>query len=280
MATLRSVLLHLDASPRSAARTAIARRLALAHDATITALYAVTPTLYDMPYVLAAGAAEALPALQELDAQRRAAARAIFDRALGDLPTRAVWQELARPPLAAALARHALCADLLVLGQHDGNDAQRGVPADFVPSVVIASGRPALVVPYVGEFDRSAREPLIAWKATREAARAVLAALPLLRGAERVHVTASEADNDETDGATVADLERYLRLHGVTAPLRNHGPVDPDTPGEGLLSLAADCGADLLVMGCYGHSRARELVLGGATRTVLAAMTVPLLTAH
>ena len=80
--------------------------------------------------------------------------------------------------------------------------------------------------------------------------------------------------------AAADSLEGYLRLHGVAAPIQRHGAVASSSAGDGLLSLAADVGADLLVMGCYGHSRARELVLGGASRTVLKSMTLPVLMAH
>jgi nucleotide-binding universal stress UspA family protein len=81
-------------------------------------------------------------------------------------------------------------------------------------------------------------------------------------------------------GDQAGALEDYLRLHGVEAPIQRRAAVPSGEPGEGLLSLAADAGADLLVMGCYGHSRTRELVLGGATRTVLQSMTLPVLMAH
>jgi nucleotide-binding universal stress UspA family protein len=86
------------------------------------------------------------------------------------------------------------------------------------------------------------------------------------------------AEPADRRGAAIG-IEAYLALHGVQAVLEQQAAV-PDEPGELLLSRAADLGADLLVMGCYGHSRAREFVLGGATRTVLASMTLPVLMCH
>lgn len=286
MNSLRSILLHLDASPRSAVRLRLARTLAAQHEARVTALYGVTPTFLTLPLAIGDGSAVMVPVLEQIDADHRAAARATFDRERdrsggGEL----LWAELGTEPVIPGFTAQALFADLLVLGQHDPLDAEAaGVPADFVESVLVGSGRPALVVPYAGAFTGIGGDVLVAWKPTREAARAVACALPLLQRARSVHVVGWSAD---TGAATAADqparldLAGYLRLHGVEPKLRYHNGAPSEVGvGEGLLSLAADVGADLLVMGCYGHSRARELVLGGATRTILRSMTVPVLMAH
>jgi nucleotide-binding universal stress UspA family protein len=279
MSTLRSILLHLDASPRSATRLSLARELAATHGARVTALYAVTPSLFDLPFAMAEGAAEMLPLLRQIDTDRRNGARALFDRSASSIAPPMHWRELGTEPPIPGVIRHALCTDLLVLGQHDARDAEAvGIPPDFIPSVLIGSGRPALVIPYADVCTTMGTTVLIAWKPTRESARAVTAALPLLQRARQIHLT---CETDESEPASrTSDIEDYLRCHGVQAPLRLHVSVLPDAPGEGLLSLAADTGADLLVMGCYGHSRARELVLGGASRTVLKSMTLPVLMAH
>ena len=279
MSTLRSILLHLDASPRSAVRLLLARELAAQHGASVTALYANPPSLFDLPFAVTDGAAEVLPLLRQIDTDRRNDARVLFDRAVSTATLPMQWRDLGAAPLIPGVAQHALCADLLVLGQHDGNDAASvGIAPDFIPSVLMASGRAALVIPYVDVCATLGREPLIAWKATREAARAVTAAIPLLQRARRIHLVA-EAEGEAGAGGA-HELEAYLHLHGVQALLQRHAAVRVDTPGDDLLSLAADAGADLLVMGCYGHSRARELVLGGASRTVLKSMTLPVLMAH
>jgi len=295
MNALRSILLHLDASPRSAVRLALAQDLARRHGAAVTALYAVMPAAIEMPYAYAEGAAGLLPILQQLDAQRRNGARALFDRANSSASANTTagakpgatsgatsgapmqWRELAGSMLYPGTQRHALCFDLLLLGQYD-EDAEppSGVPRDFVASTLVESGKPAIVVPCVGDFTSVGKDVLIAWKTTRESARAVAAAMPLLAKAHKVHVVA-EAD---TTPSELADLEAWLRVHGCEAKLERHGALPAESPGDGLLSLAADASADLLVMGCYGHSRARELVLGGATRTVLKTMTLPVLMAH
>ena len=119
---------------------------------------------------------------------------------------------------------------------------------------------------------------LIGWNATPQAAHAVTAALPWLRSARHVHVLEAM----DTEGEPISDgldIAQYLQLHGIAASMHREGSAHANA-GDAMLSLATRVGADLLVMGCYGHSRVRELVLGGATRTVLDSMTLPVLMAH
>ena len=148
MSTLRSILLHIDASPRCVQRLALAHALAARDEARVTALYASTPTALSLPLVMGHGVAEMLPVLQQLDIDCRDNIKALFDRAQADTTTPFLWNELREAPLIPGFARHALCADLLVLGQHDPSDPLTvGVPSDFVPSVLIASGRPGAASP-------------------------------------------------------------------------------------------------------------------------------------
>lgn len=279
MSALRSILLHIDASARSGKRLTLAHELAAQHDARVTALYASSPTALSLPFVMAQGAADMLPMLQQLDIDYRDNAKALFERSEATATPPFVWRELSDGAVIPGVAGHALCTDLLILGQYDASDPLTvGVPSDFVPSVLLASGRPALVVPYVDTGTTFGQQALIAWKPTRESAHAVTAAIPFLRHSKRIHLAIADERGAIAEQAVA--LEDYLRLHGVQAPIQRHSPVPAQTPGDGLLSLAADVGADLLVMGCYGHSRARELVLGGASRTVLKSMTLPVLMAH
>jgi nucleotide-binding universal stress UspA family protein len=274
-ASLRSLLVQVDGSARCPQRLAVAAELSHRFDARLEALFAVTPPLLDLAYSYAA---ESLPLqlLQDLYLGWRDRALAHFEAARLD---RACWAELPpSAPLLPAFVEQARFADLMVLGQHDPGDLEREVPADFVPSVIVDSGRPALVLPYAGRFDTFGRHALVAWKPSGASLRALVGALPLLRSAERVTVLEwGSAPVDRREGAL--DIDGYLQLHGVQATLERQSDA-PAEVGELLLSRAADLGADLLVMGCYGHSRAREFVLGGATRTVLASMTLPVLMAH
>lgn len=277
--TITQLLVHLDATARSAGRLELACSIAKAHGAAVTALYAVTPTVLELPYVPEAGPSVAA-VLAGNDEQHRAAARAAFDRARATLEVPLAWAEVGDAPVLPAFSRQALYADLLVLGQHDPSEAAAaGVPGDFPEAVMALSGKAALVLPYAKQPAEVGATVAIAWKPTRESARALAAALPLLQQARRVHVLSWPAGEDDIQGDRL-DLEGYLRLHGIEPAWHREGGAEPGVLGELLLSRACDLGADLLVMGCYGHSRMREWVLGGTSRTVLQSMTLPVLMAH
>ena len=275
---LQSLVVHADAGPHAEMRLRIARSLAQRHDAAMTAVYAATPAAAQLPVTIESAAIGPLyTLLADVDRARREDAKARFEaiRAAAGAPM--AWEGAEGLAPFRSFARRALLADLLVLGQHDGGAPDVGVPADFVESVLMQSGTPALVVPYVPVQSTLGTCALIAWKETAASARALRAALPLLEFANEVHVASWHGDDeDETDPDAVA---AFLGRHGIASRVRR-APAKGDEVGDRLLSLAAEVSADLLVMGCYGHSRARELVLGGATRTVLRSMTLPVLMAH
>jgi nucleotide-binding universal stress UspA family protein len=168
--------------------------------------------------------------------------------------------------------------DLVVMGQPNPDIASNGLrPGD----VVLGAGRPALMVPYAGDFAELGRRILVAWNGTREAARALHDAMFLIEGAEAVTVL-------EVDPPDVEEGSPDLRVPHVVAALKRHGvaakgetTVSDGTPvADIILSLAADLDADLIVMGAWGHSRLREFVLGGASRRIFDEMTVPVLMSH
>jgi len=146
---------------------------------------------------------------------------------------------------------------------------------------LIGNGGPVLMTPYTGKDVKIAENVLVAWNCTREAARAVKDALPLLTRARKVTVMTigpRPADGESPD-ASAADVARFLSRHGIHAETVFDANVAIDA-GEWLLSRASDLGAQLIVMGAYGHTRLRELILGGVTRTLLKEMTVPVLMSH
>jgi len=275
----RQLLVHLDATRAAPLRLTAARGVAQEHGAALAALYATVPVFLELPY-----SPEVTPGvaatLMDIDRTRRTAARKAFDETLRTPGPTATWAETDEVPIIPAFARQALFADLLVLGQREeGDGASYAVPPDFTESVLLASGRPALVVPYVGCPGPIGGTIAIAWKETREAARAVTAALPMLKRSTAVHVLSWEEEAAPEVQGHRLDLDGWLRLHGVEATWHRGGTA-PAGLGELLLSRTFDLGADLLVMGCYGHSRSREWVLGGTTRSVLHGMTLPVLMAH
>jgi nucleotide-binding universal stress UspA family protein len=178
-------------------------------------------------------------------------------------------------------ALHARYVDLTILGQLDPDRGDAELIRPRPEQVTLASGRPILVVPYAGHFATVGRRVLIGWNATREATRAVNDAMPLLIEADVVTVLTIDA-REGPDGhgeLPGADISLHLARHGVKAAVER--TVSAGIPvGDVLLSRAADLGADLLVIGAYGHSRVRELLLGGATRSILQSMTLPVLMSH
>jgi nucleotide-binding universal stress UspA family protein len=180
----------------------------------------------------------------------------------------------------AGISLQARYCDLVVVGQTDLDEPSSTTLPDFPEFVVMNSGRPVLIVPYVGTYDSIAKRPLIAWDASTSATRAVTAAIPLLRRAENVDVVVFNADShgDAHGEQPGADIGLYLTRHGIKVNVvRQKTDIDV---GNALLSIATDLGSDMLVMGGYGHSRFREILLGGVTRTVLQSMTVPIFMSH
>jgi nucleotide-binding universal stress UspA family protein len=180
--------------------------------------------------------------------------------------------------LVDAMTLHARYADLVVIGQTDASENSH-VPADFPERLVLAGGRPVLILPAVGSFATIGKRILVAWNPSREATRAVTDAIPLLQRADNVHVMAVNPKAGEHGSVPGADIGLYLARHGVRVEIKADHGAEIDVGNE-LLSRAADLDADLIVMGGYGHSRLKEWVLGGATRTILESMTAPVLMSH
>ena len=279
--TYKHLLVHLDDGKGCARRVDAAAKLAARHGAHLTGVYAMVeiPLLHYIqeqipPDVRATIAAEA---------QARAeAALKIFRTAVepSGIAYEARVDHALGTTLASVLSMHARYADLVVLGQPNPNelpDGGRRLPEE----VVLSCGRPALIVPY----DWTARgtlgeRVLIAWDAGREAARAVSDALPILKRAASVLVVSINPKSTPFGHGELpgADISLHLARHGIKAEVQSIEAGQMEV-GEALLSFATDRGRDLLVMGAYAHSRLRELVLGGVTRTVLERMT-PVLMAH
>ncbi len=176
------------------------------------------------------------------------------------------------------LALDARCADLAVVSQFDPDDpAYQYIPGSLPEQVVLVSGRPVLILPHKPGVAKIGSCVLIAWDSSLAATRAVYQALPLLRGAARCLICAFSV-TDRSDHAPAAELAKYLGRHGVACETQHCAA--PLTDGAQLLDVAASLAADLIVMGCYGRSHFRELMLGGITETILRTATVPVLMSH
>lgn len=277
----KTVLVPLDASPRCAARVALAVRLAAAHDSHLIGL---APTgLPDVIVSMNSAVPDAVECIQ---------LSATFLRKRAETVAGAFEQQAAAAGVASfearvvedepldAVVRLGRCCDLVVVGQTDPRIDVDGVARDFPQQVVLHTGTPVLIVPFLGSFAAVGTRVAIAWKGTREAARALHDALPLLRTASQVVLLEIGEDGAEApkDDDAMGDARSWLARHGVASEAR----FEPRTIGVGdaVLSLVSELSSDLIVMGGYGHSRLHEWVLGGATRQLLAQMTVPVLMSH
>jgi nucleotide-binding universal stress UspA family protein len=175
-------------------------------------------------------------------------------------------------PAAQLIAEHAAYADLTIVEQSETDQ--------IAETVLMGSGRPVLIVPYVGNFTSVGRRVVIAWKRSREAARAVNDALPILKQADDIKVlTIGPPAGRDDDKKSAMRLTDHLARHGVKASVEQLIFTDiPDATV--LLNYVSDDGADLIVAGGYSHSRARELAFGGVTRTLLQEMIAPVLLSH
>ncbi len=273
--SFRTLLVQVDESPHAAARVATAVRVSCDVGARLVGLY-LMPQLAAFDVALPGDMAK-----QQFHVRRQAqdAAEQAFLAAAAAGNLNAVeWRAPRGDPLNAAVA-HARCADLFVAGQEDRRAAGTHVN-DLVVTVLLASGRPVLVVPYIGAAKTFGQKVLIASDGGQEAARAIADAMPLLERAQRVDVLVGARDGTEEDWGEIGGrLSAWLRDHGIEPHIELFAP-DPAEAGQLLLSRAADFTSDLIVMGGYAHARLRQMVLGGMTRTMLDAMTVPVLMSH
>jgi len=172
-----------------------------------------------------------------------------------------------------------LCADLIIIGQEQ--EENYGNPSDVPSRIVLETGRPVLVVPYAGNFTTIGEHVVIAWNGSREAARAAFDAIPFMKNAKSVRVLAiNPKRNDEYDSIVLGDeIALTLARHDIKAEV-TVTRTDGISVGDELLNRLADDACDLLVMGCFGHSRLRETLFGGVTVNLLKHMTAPVLMSH
>ncbi len=185
-------------------------------------------------------------------------------------------------PFGPTVALQARYSDLVIVGQRNPDVPSPFGGVDIVPEVLFAAGRPLLVVPYALPLESTCgKAVLVGWNGTREAARAIHDAIPLLKGAGLVTVLSINPRRGiaAENGMPAADMARHLARHGIEVRAA-HSVADDITVGDALLSYASDIGADMLVIGGYGHSRVRELMLGGVTELLLRTMTLPVLVSH
>ncbi len=276
----KTILVHVDQSRHAAQRIKIAADIAIAENAhligaamTGVSRFAYQDSTVDLRRTVVTNYLDSVN-----DTANQALAQ--FDAIAQTMGVLSYEKRLVNDEPEGALCLQARYCDLVVVGQTDPDDSSTRVISDLPEYVVLNSARPVLIVPYAGQFDHVGNNALVAWDGSMEATRAVTDAIALLKRANNVTLAlfnpSSQLDaHGEQPGA---DIALYLARHEIKVEIAQQ-TTELDV-GNALLSLAADLRSDLIVMGGYGHTRFRELLLGGVTMTVLKTMTVPVLMSH
>ena len=277
----KTILVQIDDSRHVQARVEIAASIAVAQEAHLIGAVATGVSRFVADAVATHPDDPAIT--QYLDVLRQRAATCLdqFEEQVRRRGVHSFERRLVDDDAGVGISLQARYCDLVVLGQSDPNAPARLDGAGIPDYVTMTAGTPVLIVPSSGSFSGIGGHALVAWNGSREAHRAMQGAMPLLQAAQRVEVVLfNPRERPDPSGAQPGmDVVQTLRRHGVEATLRiahvGHGAL-----GSALRSMATQSAANLLVMGCYGHTRFREMLLGGASREILESMTVPVLMAH
>jgi nucleotide-binding universal stress UspA family protein len=273
---IRTIAVHLPTAGLCSRLLEAAIPLAKAHDGLLIGVH-VLPAVVVYADATVSMSTEFIVAQQEAFQEDARAIEQAFRARVEPAGLAYEWSnaDTGDEPTMRAASTRCNTADLVIATQyHDNIPAAAGYSPD---ELVLGTGRPVLIVPVAGELAPVGKRVLIAWNGSREAARSAFDCLPLLQPNAEVRLLAIDSPRGN---ATMSAITRALGRHGVAAVGASGTRSEGRSTAEGILKAAADFGADLLVLGCYGHSRLRETVFGGATTRILRDMTLPLLMAH
>ncbi len=277
----KRIAVHIDKDPACEGRVATAIALAQAHEALVVGLHVQDPPFnygYDegvIPSVVAD-----VQRRQFVDERRQCEAQ--FCEWTSAAGVSKSWSSV-EGLREEELAQEARTSDLLILSQPDRRTHRSSLETYQLETIIMTVGRPVLTIPYAadtqsGPFERV----LVCWDRGRESARAIADADPFLARAKEIAVLTLDEDTQPEPRIrnTMGGMDAYFRAHDYVEPKAVSGSSRGVGIGNAILNVASDCGATLIVMGLYGHSRAREWILGGASREMLATMTMPVLFSH
>lgn len=277
----KTILVHVTKSPRTEERIRLAANIAIREEAHLVgaAVTGISKLIQDPSDSDQAQYPVPGHLVARVDALRERAAEALreFDQMVPALGIDSFESILIHDEAGPGISLRARYSDLVVIGQTNPDDPYPDVYSGFPEYMVMHAGRPVLVIPSAGSFQNVSDRIVIGWDASSAASRAINNALPFLRQARLVEVaifnptTESDCHGEEPG----ADIALFLARHGVKVNI-NLRNTNHDI-GQALLAFAAEVDAGLIVMGGYGHSRLREMLLGGVTLTVLAKMKIPVL---
>lgn len=273
----KTILVHVDESSRASERIKIAAAIAMAERGHLIGTAVTGASRYLLQSRMLA---ERDPNLRSHLAFLHArAVRGLedFEAAVRLLGLSSYETHLVDDEAGGGICMQSRYADLVVIGQYDPQETSPVVMPDFPQYVVLHCGRPVLLVPHAGRFDNIGRRVVISWDASMQSTRAVTDAIPLLQRAHTVTMVVfnAGAQHQLQSARPGADIAAYLARHDIKVEVLRKRT--DDQVGDALLSLVHELGADLLVMGGYGHTRFREIIPGRVTEKVLAEMTVPVL---
>jgi nucleotide-binding universal stress UspA family protein len=276
----KTILMHCNDERRLARLLGPTIALADKFHAHVIGLSVVPPVS-----VITTGVIGATPIILDVHCERyrqeNSAMRRQFEAATAAKSFSAEWRDADAGsfPVVDVVVEHARATDLVVASQTDEAWAASAW-LDVADRVAVESGRPVLFMPNASQLTYVGTRVLVAWNGSREAARAVFDALPILKHAEATKVVWIDPQFvGEPEQAFGQDICHALLRHGVGCE-KTMRTIPKDGVGPTLIAQAEAFGADLLVMGCYGHSRLREFVFGGATRYLLNKMRMPVLMSH
>ena len=274
-ADLGDIVVFVDGQSETTGILEFAGVLAQEHGANLIAVFMQREPALTPPETFARGKGirEVMDAHQAQLEEIEAHHRALFDNIVRRHEIRPEWRSVSY--FSSDVGEHAHYADLAVVARPDPAGLTASPPG-LIESLVVTSGRPIIMFPPRGTVSR-VRRILVGWNARREAVRAVADARPLLARAEAIEVLVIDHQRHAGHGQEPgADIARHLANHGAQVEVRRLSSGGEDV-GHLLLSQAAAFGADLVVMGAYGHSHLSEWVFGGVTQTVLREAAVPVL---
>ena len=272
--SIKDILVYVDDGTRNGNHIQATVDVALAYQARLTGIYVVNDPFSRMGVCIdiADDLRQALASAVSEDTER---AEKLFRDKVGSCGLATEWHS-EDGEMVDVVTRHARYADLVVAAQSDPDSSSYG-GHDIPDQVILAVGCPVMIIPRKGSFDGIGRRVLVAWDAGRSAARAVRDAMPFLERAEDVKVVSVNIAIEGSEGPATT-LCRRLERCGVRAEPRDL--IVKGRKRDALLCAAEKEGADLIVMGAYGHSRWQELVLGGVTQHMLSHATIPVLMSH